>query len=150
VRITFGIREGGVAYRERSCAFGIVERDGLIALVRVERGPASYFDLPGGALDAGESEGEALAREFLEETGLQITPGVRLGEAGQYFRKSDGEPVFNACALWTGTLEAERPEAKIEDDHALVFMTPQQALVSVRHEAHALGVMLWLRRAGQA
>lgn len=150
MRISFGLKEEGVAYRERPCAFGIVERDAMIALVRVERGPASYFDLPGGALDEGESEGEALVREFIEETGLQIAPGVRLGEAGQYFRKTDGEPVFNICTLWTGTIEAERPSAKIEDDHTLVFMTPQQALIHLRHEAHALGVMLWLRRAFQA
>ncbi len=32
-----------------------------------------YWDLPGGRLQAGESEAEALSREVTEETGLQMT-----------------------------------------------------------------------------
>jgi 8-oxo-dGTP diphosphatase len=34
---------------------------------------------------------------------------------------------------------------KIEDDHALVWLAPAEALVRLRHEAHAWAVAAWLR-----
>lgn len=145
--IEFGVAEPGATYRERPCAFGVVVRDGRIACVRVERGERSYYDLPGGAIDRGETESHALTREFIEETGLAVRPNLRLGEAAQRFRKSDGEPVRNLAGFWTAVLVGANPSAKIEDDHTLEWLEPLQAIASLRHEAHAWAVMRWLRGA---
>jgi 8-oxo-dGTP diphosphatase len=144
-RLQFGQAEPGLSYRERPTAFGIVERDGLIACVRVDRGEASYFDLPGGAVDGDETEAEALAREFVEETGLSVDPGERFAEAGQLFRKSDGGPVHNVGGFWTASVVAENPSAKVEADHELVWLDPARALSELRHDAHAWAVAKWLR-----
>ncbi len=144
--IEFGPAEPGLEYRDRLCAFGIVIRDGLIACVRVERGERSYHDLPGGAIDGDETEAQALAREFVEETGLTVRGVTRLGEAAQRYRKSDGEPVRNLAGFWTAELLAEDPSAKIEDDHTLEWLDPLRAIASLRHEAHAWAVLRWLRR----
>ena len=144
-RQAFGVAEPGVDYRDRPCAFGIAERDGRIACVRVERGERSYFDLPGGAIDAGESEAEALAREFLEETGLTVRGVKRIGQTSQRFRRSTGEPVRNLSGVWVAAVEGHDPAAKIEDDHELVWLDPVQAVSELRHEAHAWAVALWLR-----
>lgn len=144
-RLQFGEAEPGADHRRRPTAFGIVERGGLIACVRVERGEASYFDLPGGAVDGEESEAEALAREFLEETGLTIVAGERFAEAGQRFRKSDGTPVDNVGGFWTATCEALDPSAKVEADHELVWLEPSRAVAELRHDAHAWAVVKWLR-----
>ena len=141
----FGDREPGVDYRRRPTAFGVVERDGLIACVRVDRGERSYFDLPGGAVDGDETEAEALAREFAEETGLTVVAGIRFAEAGQWFRKSDGTPVDNVGGFWTATCEAHQPAAKVEDDHELVWLEPARAVAELRHDAHAWAVAKWLR-----
>lgn len=46
--LQFGVRKPGIDYRHRTVAFGVAERDGLIACVRVERPSGPYFDLPGG------------------------------------------------------------------------------------------------------
>jgi 8-oxo-dGTP diphosphatase len=144
-RQEFGLAESGVEYRERPCAFGIAERDGLIACVRVDRGERSYFDLPGGAIDAGEDEAQALAREFREETGLSVR-GVRLiGRTSQRFRRSTGEPVRNLSGVWIAEVEGHDPASKIEDDHELVWLDPVRAVSKLRHEAHAWAVALWLR-----
>ena len=70
--IEFGVAEPGATYRERPCAFGVVVRDGRIACVRVERGERSYYDLPGGAIDRGETESHALTREFIDRA-MEIT-----------------------------------------------------------------------------
>lgn len=50
----------------------IVVEDGRLLLVRHIKDGRSYWLLPGGGVDFGESAGEALAREVREETGLEI------------------------------------------------------------------------------
>lgn len=143
--LQFGRADPGVAYLERHATFGILVRDGRIATVRVTR-DVPYHDLPGGAVEGGETEEQALVREFREETGLTIRPLERLLDAGQYFRKSDGAPVNNFGGLWTVELVSHDPASKVEDDHELVWLAPDEALKSLRHDAHAWAVTAWTRR----
>ncbi|GLK48030.1 DNA mismatch repair protein MutT [Brevundimonas intermedia] len=145
--LQFGLRNPALDYRHRATAFGVVEREGLIACVRVERPAGAYFDLPGGAVDGEETEVEALVREFVEETGLCVAPMNRIAEAGQYHLKSNGEPLYNVGGFWTASVTAENPDAKCEEDHTLVWLEPTVALSRLRHDAHAWAVAVWLRRA---
>jgi 8-oxo-dGTP diphosphatase len=145
--LQFGVRKPVSDYRYRATAFGIVERDGLIACVRVERETGPYFDLPGGGVDVEETEVQALTREFVEETGLTITPLNRIAEASQYFVRSTRELVNNVGGFWTATVAAENPDAKCEDDHTLVWLDPTFAISRLRHDSHAWAVAVWLRRA---
>ena len=144
--LQFGDRDPALDYRLRPTAFGLVFHDGKLACVRVDRGEASYYDLPGGAIDGDETEEQALVREFVEETGLTVSPARRLGEAGQYFLKSDGRAVNNLAGFWTAEVQKEEPSAKIEDDHELHWLDPHRALAELRHDAHAWAVAMWLRR----
>lgn len=144
--LQFGVRKRVSDYRHRATAFGIVERDGLIACVRVERETGPYFDLPGGGLEVEETEVQALTREFVEETGLTITPLNRIAEASQYFVRSTRESVNNVGGFWTAKVAAEVPDAKCEDDHTLVWLDPTVAISRLRHDSHAWAVAVWLRR----
>lgn len=54
---------------------GILVKDDRILLVRHEKREKSYWLLPGGGVELGESAGEALVREFQEEVGLSIEVG---------------------------------------------------------------------------
>lgn len=56
-------------------AAGILVRDGQILLVRHEKYENSYWLLPGGGVNFGESIEEALIREFKEEVGLSVQVG---------------------------------------------------------------------------
>jgi 8-oxo-dGTP diphosphatase len=147
--LQFGLADPGVDYLWRPTAFGLVFRDGLLACVRVTR-DTPYFDLPGGAVDGEETEEEALVREFGEETGLTVRPVERLLEAGQVFRKSDGQPVNNVGGVWLAEELSFDPAAKVEDDHTLVWLEPTRALAQLRHDAHAWAVGVWLRRQGSS
>ena len=143
----FGQAEGAREYRDRPAAFGIAVKDGKIALVRVEKpGYPPWLDLPGGAIDPGEDEAQALVREFGEETGLAVQAGARFAEGDQYFVNTDGEAFNNRAGFWTLRDFAEAPQLKIEDDHTLVWFEPHEALRRLRHDAHAWAVAVWLRR----
>lgn len=145
-RLQFGTAEPGLQYRRRPTAFGLVVHDGTVACVRVERGENSYFDLPGGAVDGDETEQQAVVREFLEETGMTVRPLIRIGEAAQYFRKTDGEPINNTGGFWIAEQLSLDPAAKVEADHELVWLDIHQAQILLRHDAHAWAVTAWLRR----
>jgi 8-oxo-dGTP diphosphatase len=54
---------------------GILVHDEKILLVRHEKNGQSYFLLPGGGMEFGETAGQALIREFKEEVGLDIEVG---------------------------------------------------------------------------
>ena len=144
--LQFGAPEPGVKYRDRPAVFAVAERRGQLALICVERdGKPPYYDLPGGGIEPGESDARALAREFIEETGLVISAGQVLGRADQYMVKHDGEPVNNRCVLMTATIDGFDPEQKIEHDHRLVWMEPHEALLIVRHDSQAWAIAAWLR-----
>lgn len=147
--LQFGAPEPGRVHRDRPAAFGIAERDGLIAVVRVRPVEGGdWLDLPGGAIDPGEDEVLAVVREFGEETGLAITVGRRIVGFSQYFVMSDGEPVNNLCGVYAVAVTGEDAALKIEVDHELTWIAPDEAVRRLRHDGHAWAVASWLREAG--
>lgn len=144
--LQFGLRDPDLDYALRPTAFGLVFQNARLACVRVDRGAGSYFDLPGGAVDGDETEEQALVREFVEEAGMFVRPFVRIAEASQYFRKSDGAPINNTGGFWIAEQLSLDPAAKVEADHELVWLHPHTAVAQLRHDAHAWAVTTWLRR----
>jgi 8-oxo-dGTP pyrophosphatase MutT (NUDIX family) len=51
----------------------VLLRDGRILMARHRRGERSYWVLPGGEIEPGESPAEAAIREVFEESGIQIS-----------------------------------------------------------------------------
>jgi 8-oxo-dGTP diphosphatase len=148
--LRFGAPEPGLDYRERPAAYGLLERERRLALVYVtltDRPP--FYDLPGGGIDPGEDEEQALRREFGEETGLLVRAGRRVAAAEQYMISAHSEPFLSQGAFFEAILEGERPELKIERDHELVWAPPVEALAKLRHASHAWAVTAWLRSRGQ-
>ena len=136
---------------DRPAAFAVIEREGLIALVEVQRlHRGLVLDLPGGGIDPGETAAEAAVRECGEEAGLVVAldaePFVR---ADHYFLHNDGEIRNTRGAFFSGRMMAEDPGLHIEEDHTLVWSDPQAAIVRLDRESHAWAVAAWLRlRAG--
>lgn len=146
--LAFGTPLEGLTYRNRRAAFGVAENGlGQIALAQVTKpGKAPYFDLPGGAVDGDETETQAVAREFGEEVGLVVEAEALIEVVSQHFLKSDGEPVRNFGGVYVVRMQGEKAGLKIEDDHALVWLDPRDAVVALRHDAHAWAVAAWMRR----
>lgn len=144
--LQFGDAQPGVRYKDRPAAFGVLERNGKVALVRVTKpGMAPWLDLPGGALEEGESDEEAMIREFGEEAGLKVRAGSLITRADQRFFRDNGEPVNNRSAIFSAELEHEAPQLKVEEDHELVWLDGREAMAKVRHDSHAWALLALIR-----
>ena len=143
----FGEAEPGAVYPDRPAAFAIVERDGLIALVEVQRiGRGLVLDLPGGGLDPGETAAEAAVRECGEEAGLVVALDAEpFVLADHFFLHNDGAVRNTRGAFFVGRVLAEDAALKIEDDHELVWTAPDEALLRLDRESHVWAVVSWLR-----
>jgi 8-oxo-dGTP pyrophosphatase MutT (NUDIX family) len=85
---------------------------GRVLLVRHTYVPGWY--LPGGAVDARESVGEALAREIMEETNIRITGAPRL--IGIYFnRRGRSDHVVLFEVLGFEQTSAKKPDHEIAE-----------------------------------
>ncbi len=72
-----------MATRRVPCV-GAVVKDEAGRLLLIKRGHepgAGLWSLPGGRIEPGETDQQAVAREILEETGLQVTCGRLVGTA---------------------------------------------------------------------
>ena len=142
----FGERRAGRSYADRPAAFGILERDGQVAAVRIVKPDgASWIDLPGGGVDPGESPEQGVVREFGEEAGLEVAVRASFALADQFFVNTEGEAWNNRSAFFVLDLVAENPALKIEEDHTLIWLSPLEAIASLRHDSHAWAVAAWLR-----
>lgn len=142
----FGTAAPGAPYRDRPAAFGIAVQVGGIVLVRITKpGLAPWLDLPGGALEAGESAKQALVREFGEETGLKDRAGLQITMADQFFINTMGDRFNNRAVFFEALIEARAPRLKTESDHETICLTADEALRGLRHDAHAWAVAAWLR-----
>jgi 8-oxo-dGTP pyrophosphatase MutT (NUDIX family) len=75
------------------------------------------FVLPGGAVDPGESLGEALAREVWEETGIAITDLQLCSAAEDFWYYDPTETAYHALLfLYTARPQAQTPSSRNQVD----------------------------------
>jgi 8-oxo-dGTP diphosphatase len=103
-----------------------VERDGRLLLVRQRRQYGTYWELPSGYVEAGESFEQATAREVLEETGVAVEVGklvCTLTWERQHDRRRNVLAFFRATPL-----EPEQePRPQLEEDiDAAAYLDPDQ------------------------
>ena len=108
--------------RPRAC--GALIHNNSILMVRHVEPTRSYWTLPGGGLEAGETPAEAAVREVWEETGL-LVKAVRLLWEGTY---GHGDRTSREhCYL-------VEPEAESEERHIVVLgLDPEEAHLPSHH-----------------
>jgi ADP-ribose pyrophosphatase YjhB (NUDIX family) len=89
---------------------GAVTRDDLGRLLLIKRGHEpgrGLWSLPGGRVEPGESDAQALIRELREETGLSVEPGELIGNVRLPGAMRAAFDVYDYLATVTGgTLQA--------------------------------------------
>jgi ADP-ribose pyrophosphatase YjhB (NUDIX family) len=99
----------GVSHSVIPCVGAVVtdEQGRLLMIKRGHEPGAGLWSIPGGRIEPGETDAEALAREMLEETGLTVEVGRLLGTVQ---RPGPGGAVLDirdyAATVIGGTLSA--------------------------------------------
>jgi ADP-ribose pyrophosphatase YjhB (NUDIX family) len=122
------VAAGVVTGRRIPCVGGVVhDAAGRLLLVRRGRQPAKgTWSVPGGRVEAGESDTEATAREVLEETGIAVSVGA---QAGTVERDAPGGGVYvirdYVCVPADGTADVDDVRAGDDADDARWFTTDE-------------------------
>ncbi|CAI0774710.1 pyrimidine (deoxy)nucleoside triphosphate diphosphatase [Serratia entomophila] len=100
----------------------IIEKDGKILLAQRGAGgdQAGRWEFPGGKVEAGESQPQALARELDEELGIQAS-------VGSYVASSPWQQAERTIRLHAWRVGAFSGELQLRCHAEFVWVTPQQA-----------------------
>lgn len=119
---------------------GIIFCNGKIALVHSLK--YDYYKFPGGGIEEGETHGQTLYREVLEETGIQIHPGS-VKEYGQIIRKEKGlvddlfiQENFYYLARPIGIKEQKLDDYEAEEGFTLEWVTLEHAIDVNENHGH--------------
>ncbi len=119
---------------------GVIVRDGRVVLVKRAHEPRrGEWSLPGGRVELGETLVDAVRREVLEETGLEVEVGA-LVELFDRVHRREGRVQYHfviadfLCHPRGGTLRAG-------DDALEVAWVAEDALAGYGVNAHAVGVI---------
>lgn len=100
---------------------GIIRRDGRLLMIQrsaTVRAPLTWC-FPGGTIEAGETQPQALVREMREEINVDVEPGERLMTQ----TKHGGRLVLHC---WSATISSGEPEANPSEVANLAWMTPAE------------------------
>ncbi len=133
-----------------SCHAVILEGERILLVERGHEPYRGYWGMPGGAVELGETVAEALRREVLEETGLDVEVGALVTYRDAVARRTDGSYAYHYVIMYhlarvTGGI------LRAGDDAARAAWVPLADLPSFRLVpglAQVLGEALALLAAG--
>jgi len=84
---------------------GVLRRgEEILISKRLPGGPhGGFWEFPGGKVEQGEGEREALCRELMEELGIAVQVGPRWGEVTHAYPHATIRIVFYFCEITSGT-----------------------------------------------
>ena len=120
---------------------GAVIKDARGRLLLIKRGHApgaGLWSLPGGRIEPGETDAQALVREMREETGLLVEPGALIGTVrrpagdGDVFDIADYAATASHMSALLGRLRAQGRRLPVDvDAHSELLGTPVEAIGAV-------------------
>jgi 8-oxo-dGTP diphosphatase len=133
----FGNKLEGVDYIDRPGVYAVIEnKDKQIAVIETGSG---YF-LPGGGIDPGEMEVDALRRELMEEVGYLLSELVEIGAAIEYITAAREEKYYRIeSRFYKVQLDAKIGEG-IEKDHHLIWLSPEEARGRLTRQSQAWAI----------
>jgi 8-oxo-dGTP diphosphatase len=138
----FGTRLAGIDYIERPGVYAVIENNHKqVAIIRTRTG---HF-LPGGGIEPGETEMEALQRELMEETGCQVSVSAEIGEAVEYIAaQAEGKYYRIYGKFYKVQIDSHIREG-LEEDHQLVWLCQEDAFNLLVRRSQAWAIQ-WMAR----
>lgn len=141
--LEFGTRQDGIDYIDWLGAYAVIENnEGQIAVIETGNG---YF-LPGGGIDAGESDIDALKREILEEIGYQASMFIEIGETVEYIKAYSDEKHYQIRSRFHEVQLGSKTGEGVEKDHRLVWLWQEDAVKLLSRQGQAWAVKSVVRR----
>ena len=79
----------------------LIEKDNKYLLIKRAAEPdKGLWTVPGGLIEVGEKAADAAAREVLEETGLVVDVGERLGVVDKIVNDDDGKVLYHFIIMF--------------------------------------------------
>ncbi|MGN0315877.1 MAG: NUDIX domain-containing protein [Fusicatenibacter sp.] len=130
---------------------GIIIRDEKVAMVHSLR--YDYYKFPGGGMETGESQKQALMREVAEESGLQVIPDS-IREYGLVHRVQKGENeamfiqdnYYFLCNVEAKVQDRCLDDYEAEEQFVLEFVDPGYAIRTNRYVDHGPTDQIMLER----
>ena len=147
VRLLFELDKkdyGGCTHSfRRDSARSIIIRNGEIAMIHSLK--YDYYKFPGGGIESGETTVDAVIRETLEETGLEVIP-ESVKEYGYVHRvqknasdrteKFIQDNLYYVCAVKDTVVLQKLDDYEAEERFTLEFVKPETAIEINRFRSH--------------
>lgn len=133
----FGNRLQGMDYIDRPGAYAVIENgDKQIAVIATGEG---YY-LPGGGIDPGETQVDALKRELIEEIGYQVSAFAEMGAAVEYIQASREGKYYQVRSRFYKVQLGTKIGDGIEMDHRLVWLPREDAIKLLSRQSQVWAV----------
>ena len=127
----------------RPSAYGLVaSSDARLAVVRTPHG----LFLPGGGIEPDEMPRDTVAREVLEECGLELEIGSWSVRAVDFVYSLEERKHFEKRSTFIDARSSGRRVAAGEPDHQLEWATPADAIAKLAHPSHRWAIEQWVAR----
>lgn len=139
---TFGEKSETLVYKKRVGAYIVISRNEKREIVLVQAPNGAYF-LPGGEIEQGETKEVAIAREMIEELGVEVVIGEYLGQADEYFhsrhRSTDyyNPGYFFVADSWNQICEP------LEKTNTIRWAPVEEGIELLKRGSHKWAVKKW-------
>jgi len=94
----------------------LIEKDHKYLLIKRAAEPdKGLWTVPGGLIEVGEKAAEAAAREVLEETGLVVDVGERLGVVDKIVHDDEGKVLYHFIIMFYGATSVSGELEALDD-----------------------------------
>lgn len=140
----FGIKDPKLDYKKRVGVYAVIP-DHTGKRLLILGAPNHALFLPGGEVEPDESDAETIRRELLEEFGVAVTIGEKLGTASEYFYSHHRQTAYYHPATFYACSDLHKVQEPLEDFNTLMLMPLAEAAAQLKRPTHRWGVAQWLK-----
>ncbi len=141
---TFGEKDLEKVYETRIGVYTVIYNETLKEIVLVQAPNGAYF-LPGGEIEKGEDQEDALKRELLEELGFEIDEKIYFGQADEYYFSRHRDTYFYNPGYFYGTKEYQKIAKPLEDFNHIQWFPIEEGKKALKRGSHKWAVEMFLQ-----